>query len=306
MAGILVIGSLNMDFAVGVEEMPRKGETVKAKSFGLICGGKGANQACAAGRLGAETHMLGAVGRDNYGDTILESLKNSGVKTGRVKIDGGTSTGMAIVTVNKQGENCITVIPGANATVDCGYIDENRDLIAECDCVVLQLEIPLETVVYAAKMAESMGKTVILDPAPVPERLPEELLECVSIIKPNEIELERLTGIPVSESTMERACRELMKRGAENVIVTLGSGGAFACLKDGTACRIKGLKVTAVDTTAAGDSFSGALAAALVKGDALPQALEFANKVSGVVVTRKGAQSSLPDLSEVENFYKGR
>ena len=295
-----------MDFAVSVEEMPRKGETIKAKSFQLICGGKGANQACAAGRLGAETYMLGAVGKDSYGDTILESLKNSGVKTGCVKREGNISTGMAIVTVNKQGENCITVIPGANETVNCEYIDENRELIAECDCVVLQLEIPMETVVYAAETAKSMGKFVILDPAPAPEYLPEQLLKNINIIKPNEFELEKLTGIHVNENTAEKACRALMMKGVENVIVTLGGAGAFACFHDGSTSRIKGRKVDVLDTTAAGDSFSGALAAAIVNGKTLPEALEFADKVATVVVTRKGAQSSLPDLSEVENFYKGR
>jgi ribokinase len=301
---ILVIGSLNMDFVVSVEEMPRKGETISAKNMQLIGGGKGANQACAAGKLGAPTAMLGAVGKDTYGDRLLDSLKQAGVDVSRILRLEEETTGIALITVDSHGENSITVIPGANGAVSCEYIERNRDLIAASDYVLLQLEIPMETVVYAAKLAHEMGKTVILDPAPAPDHLPDELFQYVDLLKPNETELEKLSGIPVNEETLKSAAETMKHKGVPCVIVTLGGEGMYGSFPDGSECRLYTQKVPVVDTTAAGDSFTGALAAAMGEGASVLEAMDYAGKVAAVVVTRKGAQTSLPTKEEVEAFYR--
>lgn len=304
MKQILVIGSLNMDFVVSVEEMPRKGETISAKNMQLIGGGKGANQACAAGKLGASTAMLGAVGKDTYGGRLLDSLKQAGVDVSRILRLEEETTGIALITVDSHGENSITVIPGANGAVSCEYIERNRDLIAASDYVLLQLEIPMETVVYAAKLAHEMGKTVILDPAPAPDHLPDELFQYVDLLKPNETELEKLSGIPVNEETLKSAAETMKQKGVPCVIVTLGGEGMYGSFPDGSDCRLYTQKVPVVDTTAAGDSFTGALAAAMGEGASVSEAMDYAGKVAAVVVTRKGAQTSLPTKEEVEAFYR--
>lgn len=302
MKKIVVIGSLNMDFVVNVENMPAVGETLLADQFELIPGGKGANQACALGRLGADVTMLGAVGNDSYGSMELESLKQSGVDVSRVAVRENTGSGVALITVNRDGDNSIIVIQGANKTVDRAYIDQNRDVIKSCDSVIFQLEIPLDTVCYAAKMAKQFGKTVILDPAPASESLPEELLECVDYIKPNETELATLTGIKNAQEHLEEATQCLKDKGAKSVLVTLGKDGVYLNLEDGTSVCVPGKQVRAVDTTAAGDSFTAAMALGLSRGEDILSAVELANRVAAVVVTRKGAQSSIPTMEEVENM----
>lgn len=304
MKQILVIGSLNMDFVVSVEEMPRKGETISAKNMQLIGGGKGANQACAAGKLGASTAMLGAVGKDTYGDRLLDSLKQAGVDVSRILRLEEETTGIALITVDSHGENSITVISGANGAVSPEYIERNRDLIAASDYILLQLEIPMETVVYAAKLAHEMGKTVILDPAPAPDHLPDELFDYVDLLKPNETELEKLSGIPVNEETLKSAAETMKQKGVPCVIVTLGGEGMYGSFPDGSEYRLYTQKVPVVDTTAAGDSFTGALAAAMGEGSSVLEAMDYAGKVAAVVVTRKGAQTSLPTKEEVDAFYK--
>lgn len=306
MKKIVVIGSLNMDFAVSVEEMPVKGETILGKELNLVPGGKGANQAFALGRLGAETVMLGAVGNDVYADMLLDNLKNAGVDVSHIQKLDDTSTGIALITVDSHGENSITVIPGANHRVDRAYIDQNIDVIKESDIVIFQLEIPMDTVVYAAALAKKLGKTVILDPAPAPEKLPKELLESVDLIKPNETELARLTGMEVTQQNLKEVSDCLKQQGASAVLVTLGGDGSFLNAKDGQTYRTFCEKVEVVDTTAAGDTFTAALALKLAEGEEEAAAMEFAGMVSSIVVTRKGAQSSIPSREEVEEFLKKR
>lgn len=305
MKKITVIGSLNMDHVIQVPAMPRLGETVLASGFDLIPGGKGANQACAAGRLGAQVSMLGAVGRDEPGGILLDSLARAGVDLSHIKRCADVRTGAAFISVDAQGRNSIMVHPGANAQVDVPYIKENAGLLEASDIVLLQLEIPLETVVFAAKTAKSLGKTVILDPAPAQDGLPAELFSCVDYLKPNEVELTTLTGDPQAQDHLAQAAQAMRARGVGNVTVTLGGEGAFVLDSQGNARAYpaqKGLRV--VDSTAAGDSFTGAMAVALAQGKSLGEAVEFAILVSGIVVTRKGAQTSIPTLAEVEAFRR--
>ena len=304
MGKILVVGSLNVDMVMNVDHMPAEGETILCDGMTLVPGGKGANQACAAGRLGTDVAMLGAIGDDDYGALQLKSLSESGVEVGGLLKKEGQNTGTAFITVNKSGNNSIVVVPGANSAFRPEDIEANRELIEQCEIMILQLEIPLDTVCYAAKLAKSLGKTVILDPAPVPEHFPEELYEYVDIVKPNETELGMLTGIAEAQKHLTEAAQVLKARGVKNVLVTLGGDGVYINPESGEEIRIPACKVKVVDTTAAGDSFTAALAAMLLNGESLEAAAEFANRVSAIVVTRKGAQSSIPTIDEVVNYSK--
>ena len=304
MGKILVVGSLNVDMVMNVDHMPAEGETILCDGMTLVPGGKGANQACAAGRLGTDVAMLGAIGDDDYGALQLKSLPEAGVEVGGLLKKEGQNTGTAFITVNKSGNNSIVVVPGANSAFRPEDIEANRELIEQCEIMILQLEIPLDTVCYAAKLAKSLGKTVILDPAPVPEHFPEELYEYVDIVKPNETELGMLTGIAEAQKHLTEAAQVLKARGVKNVLVTLGGDGVYINPESGEEIRIPACKVKAVDTTAAGDSFTAALAAMLLNGESLEAAAEFANRVSAIVVTRKGAQSSIPTIDEVVNYSK--
>ena len=304
MGKILVVGSLNVDMVMNVDHMPAEGETILCDGMTLVPGGKGANQACAAGRLGTDVAMLGAIGDDDYGALQLKSLSEAGVEVGGLLKKEGQNTGTAFITVNKSGNNSIVVVPGANSAFRPEDIEANRELIEQCEIMILQLEIPLDTVCYAAKLAKSLGKTVILDPAPVPEHFPEELYEYVDIVKPNETELGMLTGIVEAQKHLTEAAQVLKARGVKNVLVTLGGDGVYINPESGEEIRIPACKVKAVDTTAAGDSFTAALAAMLLNGESLEAAAEFANRVSAIVVTRKGAQSSIPTIDEVVNYSK--
>ena len=304
MGKILVVGSLNVDMVMNVDHKPAEGKTNLCDGMTLVPGGKGANQACAAGRLGTDVAMLGAIGDDDYGALQLKSLSEAGVEVGGLLKKEGQNTGTAFITVNKSGNNSIVVVPGANSAFRPEDIEANRELIEQCEIMILQLEIPLDTVCYAAKLAKSLGKTVILDPAPVPEHFPEELYEYVDIVKPNETELGMLTGIAEAQKHLTEAAQVLKARGVKNVLVTLGGDGVYINPESGEEIRIPACKVKAVDTTAAGDSFTAALAAMLLNGESLEAAAEFANRVSAIVVTRKGAQSSIPTIDEVVNYSK--
>lgn len=304
MKKILVIGSLNLDMTVQVDHTPVVGETILSNRMDMNAGGKGANQACALGKLGADVTMLGAVGRDMYADIQLDSLNTAGVNTSRIIVKEDVSTGIALITVNKEGDNSIIIVSGANATLSKKDIDDNLDVIKESDIVIFQLEVPLEIVCYAAGIAKKLGKMVILDPAPVPKDFPEELYRYVDIIKPNETELGMLTGIDNTEEHLEEAVACLKEKGVKDVIVTLGEKGVYMVDKATGAERIPAIKVQAVDTTAAGDSFTAALAIMLAEGKSLREAVIFANHVSSIVVTRKGAQSSIPTLKEVMQYIE--
>lgn len=320
MKKILVIGSLNLDMVVGVDHTPVVGETIISDKMTLIPGGKGANQAYAAGRLGADVTMLGAIGDDTYGDIQIESLKKAGINVSKLIRRKEENTGIALITVNSEGDNSIVVVSGANATLSCEDIDRHVELLKEADIILFQMEIPVETVCYAAKKAKSLGKTVILDPAPVPKNFPDELYRYVDVLKPNETELHMLTKIDHIEAHLSEAADLLRAKGVKNILVTLGEKGVYLDIEGtanstasdtaiGTAigreiCKIPALKVEAVDTTAAGDSFTAALAVMLAQGKDLKEAAIFANYVSAIVVTRKGAQSSIPSWEEVTEYMQ--
>ena len=299
MGKILVIGSLNVDMVMKVDHMPVAGETILCDGMKLVAGGKGANQACAAGRLGTDVIMLGAIGNDAYGEMQRQSLLQSGVDVSGLLTKENVSTGTAFITVNKEGNNSIVVVQGANAQFTPEDIEAHRNLIEECEIVILQLEIPMDTVLYAVKLARKLGKIVLLDPAPAPEHFPEELYQYIDIIKPNESELSRLTGIADAQNHLEEAVQILKDHGVKNVLVTLGGEGAYLDAENKPAVHIPAKKVKVVDTTAAGDSFTAALAAMILDGKTLEEAAEFANQVSAIVVTREGAQDSIPTLQEV-------
>lgn len=304
MKKILVIGSLNLDMTVRVEHTPAVGETILSNSMEMNAGGKGANQACALGKLGADVTMLGAVGHDMYADIQMESLENAGVDVTRIIRKDNVNTGIALITVNAQGDNSIIVVSGANALLSKKDIDDNLDVIKDCDIVIFQLEVPLETVCYAAKIAHDYGKKVILDPAPVPPDFPEELYQYIDIIKPNETELGMLTGIENPEENLDAGVECLKEKGVCDVLVTLGEKGVYLSEDGREPERIPAIKVQAVDTTAAGDSFTAALAIRLAEGKNLREAAVFANYVSAIVVTRNGAQSSIPTLEEVMRYIE--
>lgn len=300
MKKILVIGSMNMDFVAGVSHIPTLGETVLADNFELVPGGKGANQSYAIGKMHGNVAMLGMVGQDTYGERLCENLKSVGVDVTRVRKLSGVSTGIAVIGVIPEGDNSILVIPGANAYVDKSYVMENMDLFESSDIIVVQLEIPLETVMYVVKEARKRGKTVILDPAPAIFDLPDELFSCVDVIKPNETELAILVQDFSSEENLCANAELLQRKGVKNIVVTLGGEGSYLLKEDHTEKRLYADKtVHVVDTTAAGDSYVAGLAVALSRGDSLDEAVELASRVSNIVVTRKGAQTSIPSFEEL-------
>lgn len=300
MKKILVIGSMNMDFVAGVSHIPTLGETVLADNFELVPGGKGANQSYAIGKMHGNVAMLGMVGQDTYGERLCENLKSVGVDVTRVRKLSGVSTGIAVIGVIPEGDNSILVIPGANAYVDKSYVMENMDLFESSDIIVVQLEIPLETVMYVVKEARKRGKTVILDPAPAISDLPDELFSCVDVIKPNETELAILVQDFSSEENLCANAELLQRKGVKNIVVTLGGEGSYLLKEDHTEKRLYADKtVHVVDTTAAGDSYVAGLAVALSRGDSLDEAVELTSRVSNIVVTRKGAQTSIPSFEEL-------
>lgn len=298
---IVVVGSLNMDVVVKVDSMPRPGETVMGRDLRHIPGGKGANQACAAGRLSGNTAMLGKVGADQSGEALLASLSAAGVDVSgiqRVK----TPTGTALIWVDGAGDNSIVVAPGANGECDLAYLEAHRATIGEAGVVMTQMEIPHETIYGLIRMAKGLGKTVILDPAPAPRNFPVELYPLIDYITPNETELEILTGMPVtSVGEITWAAKALLEKGAGKVVVTCGKLGAMLVGQNGWEL-FPVVDVPVADSTAAGDSFNAGFAVALTEGKSEAEAMIFANRVSTLVVTREGAQNSIPSREEVDGF----
>ncbi|MCL2352439.1 MAG: ribokinase [Firmicutes bacterium] len=290
MGKIAVIGSLNMDMVITSPKMPLMGETVMGGGFITSPGGKGANQAVAASRLGGDVAMAGCVGDDAFGDRLLENLRQSGVDVGRVRRLPGVSTGVAMIIV-VGGDNTILVDPGANALLTPDMLDE--DFIAACDTVMLQLEIPPETVSRAADIARRHGVRVLLNPAPA-RPLPAGLLAKADVLTPNETECGLMTGAEIaSVGDAGRAIPDLLARGARNVIVTMGKNGAV--YNDGDKIvHCPAPPVKAVDTTAAGDCFSAAVAVALGEGKSIAEAVGFACRAGALTVQKMGAQASLP------------
>lgn len=300
MKKICVIGSLNMDLVVNVDNMPKKGQTLIGSDFKEVPGGKGANQAVAMARLGGDITMIGKVGTDSFGQTLIDALKNDNVNTTYVHKEDGP-TGVAMITVDKNAENSIVVAPGANFKVKENDIDKNIDAIKNSDIVVVQLETPLETIKYALKSAKELGKYTILNPAPA-VKLEDSIIANVDLLTPNETELEILSGVSINcEDDILKAAQTMIEKGVKELIVTLGSKGSLYINKEISMFK-KSYKVDAVDTTAAGDSYTGALSVAFSKGENIEVAMDFASRVGALCVTKEGAQSSLPTLEEVERF----
>ncbi len=297
---IVVIGSLNMDLVVNTPRIPALGETVLGSGFFTAPGGKGANQAVAAARLGGSVSIVGCVGDDIFGKELKQNLLVNDVDIINVKVIENTPTGVAMITV-KDGDNFIIVDPGANFCLTTDIIDELEDLIKDSFLVVIQLEIPFETVERAVESAHKHGVKVLLNPAPA-RTLPDDLLEKIDIITPNEKECELITGLPVRNiDDAKAAVSFLMQKGIPQVVITMGSAGAV--YNNGSKIMHKSaVKVKAVDTTAAGDSFSGAISVALTEGKSIDEAIDFANLVGALTVTKKGAQLSLPMRKNVDEM----
>jgi ribokinase len=294
-----VVGSLNTDLVVKAPRLPQVGETVSGGTFATFPGGKGANQAVAASRLGARVTMVGRVGEDAFGRQLVDGLRRDGIDVGHVRRDTLTPTGVAFIGVDDQGRNMILVAPGANARVEPADVEAAQAAIARARVLLLQLEVPLAAVRRAAAIGKAHGVLVCLDPAPaVP--LPDDLYTLLDVINPNEIEAQILTGLEVrTRAEVERAAAELRKRGPRVVVLKLGPRGAFYSSPDGCG-HVPAVPVTAVDTTAAGDAFAAALGVALAEGSAVGDAVIFATRVAGIKVTRMGAQPAMPTRAEVE------
>ncbi|MGN0974199.1 MAG: ribokinase [Bacilli bacterium] len=297
MKKILVIGSLNIDFSLDVEKIPMPGETVNAKSININNGGKGANQAYTIAKLGGNVSMLGMIGNDEYGKKLKNSLKDVGVNVKNIKLNKKGETGKAFINVADTGENAITIVHGCNYDIDINFIDNNKKLIENADIILMQLEIPIETVEYILKIAKD--KTIILDPAPANKKIMEMDLKNVFLMKPNETELSTLTNIQIdSDESIEKAATMLIDKGVKNVVVSLGDKGSYL-FSQSTSKFFPCIKKKTVDTTAAGDSFIASIAFGLSNNKNIDECIELATKVASIVVTRKGAQSSIPSIKEV-------
>ncbi|NER37056.1 MAG: ribokinase [Oscillatoria sp. SIO1A7] len=321
---IIVFGSINMDLVAKTHRLPQPGETFIGQEFFTAPGGKGANQAVAAARLGIPTYMVGRVGSDSFGQELLASLQTAGVNANYVFTDKAISSGVAIIAVDDRGENTIIIIPGANGRMGESDLERLQDLLPEADVLLLQLEIPLDALQAAARAARQAGVTVILDPAPARFDLPEELYSLVDIITPNEIEAAQLTGLAVdSPETASQAAAELLRRGVGTAIIKLGDRGVVYAtaedrgktladkniqLKDNLSVPINpyqflpAFSVEAVDTVAAGDAFNGAMAAALASGKSIGEAVVWGAAAGALCATKPGAQPSMPDRATFDNF----
>lgn len=297
---IVVVGSSNVDLIIKGDKLPKPGETVLGGTFYKAAGGKGANQAVAAARAGGDVSFISCVGNE-YGEESIEGYRNDGINVDHIKVDAELATGIALILVDKNGENSISVASGANLSLTVSDIQESKQIIESADVLLMQLEIPIEVVEEAAKIAFSAGVKTILNPAPA-RPLSDELLKYISILTPNESETEILTAMNVKDETDAiKAASLIHKKGVEVLIVTLGSKGALLSTKDETKI-ISGYKVEAKDSTAAGDVFNGALAVAIAENKSLDEAIRFANGAAAVSVTRMGAQPSAPSREEIEDI----
>lgn len=301
-----------MDLVVEVDRAPVAGETLLGRSFRQVAGGKGANQAQAAARLGAEVKMIARVGRDPMGDTRLALLQSEGIDPGQIIRDPANPTGVALITVEADGQNRIVVVPGANAALSPGNIAAAAPLFAWADIVVVQLEIPLDAVEAALAQATAYHVPVLLNPAPAPATsLSDSWWPRISLLVPNQTEAAALTGVATdTPAGIEEAARRLLDRGAGAVIITAGEAGAYVLARPGVEAKenqfaggwIPAFAVHAADTVGAGDAFCGALAARVAAGDELQQAARYAAATAAIAVTRPGAADSLPRADEVESF----
>jgi ribokinase len=302
---IVVVGSLNMDLVVRVPQLPRPGETVAGRDFVQVPGGKGANQAVAAAKLGAEVTMIGRVGDDVFGQQLMESLASHGVDTRLVEATPGATSGLALICVEDSGQNAITVVGGANAQLTPADVGRHEAAIAAANALLVQLEVPLDVVLAAVAIARRQGVLTTLDPAPAPTMpLPAELF-AVDVLSPNQSEAEALTGIAVnSPSDAVRAAGVLHQRGASRVVIKLGEQGALASDGNGIVAHVSAPSVAAIDTTAAGDAFTAALAVALIEGRTLAETTRFACAAGSLATTRRGAQDAMPTRDEVNRLLR--
>lgn len=300
---IVVVGSSNMDLVVKAARIPALGETILGGDFIMTPGGKGANQAVAAAKLGAEVHLVAKLGEDVFGRQSLNNFNTESINTAYVTLSEEAPSGVALITVDRGGNNVIVVAPGANNELSAGDVESARSAIASAGALVAQLEVPLETVEFAGRLAKSCGVPFVLDPAPA-RKLDAEFLGLVDVLTPNETEAQILTGIEVTDKASARkAAGSLLECGAGSVILSMGAKGYLLAV--GEEVRfVPAIKVDAVDATAAGDAFTGSLAVGLARGQKLSDAAYFANHVAALSVTRMGAQSSMPSTEEVESFMK--
>ncbi|MDY3979169.1 MAG: ribokinase [Tidjanibacter sp.] len=299
MKNIVVIGSSNTDLVIKSDRIPEPGETVMGGDFMMAAGGKGANQAVAAARLGGDVVFVASVGDDMFGRNSLEAYRKDGIGTDYIAVDKNAPSGVALITVDRKAENCIVVASGANGLLSIETIDRAADKIAAADFLLMQLEIPMNIIEYVAGKATAYGTKIILNPAPA-AALSSELLSKLFLITPNRTECQLLTGVEISSvEDAAKAADVLLDKGVQNVVITLGTKGSL--VKNRNICvHIPALEVKAVDTTAAGDVFNGALAVALSEGKDLVEAARFATRCSAVSVTRMGAQPSIPTRKEIE------
>lgn len=300
---IVVCGSINMDLVARTPHLPKPGETITGRAFFTASGGKGANQAVACARLGAATRLIGRVGDDVFGSTLLKNLRDYGVDVSGVMIEPGQSSGIAIIALDDAAENNIIVVPGANGDIGQAEVARLEAVIDRARVLLLQLEIPMEVVIAAARLAHQHGVIVILDPAPACP-LPDELCARVDVLTPNETEAAALVGWALREDNdVRRAARVLLERGARRVVIKLGSRGAY--WSDGTTEQFApAFRVEPVDTVAAGDAFNGALAVALAEGLPFAEAVRWGLAAGALAVTKAGAQPSLPARAEVMEMLK--
>lgn len=298
MKNIVVIGSINMDLITQTDRLPKMGESVEGRSFARAHGGKGGNQACAAARLGGRVTMLGCVGDDMFGKELIQGLEEKGIDGHRIKVCENIESGTASITIYK-GDNSIIAIPGANAKVTKEYIIANQDILKKVNLLILQLEIPMETVEYLISYGAEKGIPVMLNAAPA-ARFSEDLFEKLDYLIVNETECEFYTDISVNDiETAKMGLKRLKHKNAKNIIVTLGEKGSVYNMGS-EIIHEPAMKVKAVDSTAAGDTFIGAVAVALLEGKNIREAVAFGTKASSIVVTRMGAQTSIPTREEVE------
>jgi len=295
---IVVVGSSNMDMVVKTNHIPAPGETVLSGSFFMNPGGKGANQAVAVARLGGDITFVSKLGNDVFGKQFCQLFNDEGIDTSFILSDDDYPSGVALITVDQAGENSIVVASGANAYLHSNDIEPALDQIAQAEILLVQLEIPMDTVGFVVNFAASKNVRVILNPAPA-NILTQDVLNNVDILTPNKMEAGMLSGIEVTDiKTAKMAAKVICAKGVKNVVVTMGSLGAVVC-QQGNCSVLAAPKVETIDTTAAGDVFNGALAVALIEGKDLEEAVAFANEAAAISVTRLGAQSSIPYRSEV-------
>ena len=299
----LVIGSLNMDMTVKVEELPKLGETIFGNDFYESCGGKGANQAVAVSKLGMKTEMIGMVGKDSQGEKLIQNLNKYGIISDNV-IKSDELTGRAIITVDKKGDNNIIVIPGSNFKITKEHIQAKQDVIASSDVVILQNEIPSETVEFSLLKAKELGKITIFNPAPA-RKLSEKVFKNTDYLILNETEMEEIFEIEFNDKEYtEKISGKKKEYGIKNIILTLGDKGSILFSEDNNIKKYDVYKVKAVDTTAAGDSFIGAFTMKICEIGNPDEAIKYATAVSAIVVTRQGAQDSIPTREEIEKFIE--